>query len=187
MLHINARHPDAIVPPYLKDDHHLRINLSYRFRLADLTIDEHAVSATLSFQRQPFHCVVPFSALWGLSQPHDPENLILFPEALPIEMLALAIQNPPPHPDTSAKSTTPTPAPLAAARQPAPATPQTNRQPAPATPQTNRQPAPATSQTTKRPILQLVVDQEQSTSDSPPTTSSPTKRPTLRLVKTKDE
>lgn len=191
MLHINARHPDVIVPPYLKDDHHLRINLSYRFRLTDLSIDERAVSVTLSFQKQPFHCVIPFTALWGLSQPHDPENLILFPEALPIEMLALAIQQPQPHPDTpQPPPANPKPALATKPTEPVKSAMSRSPQPAPSTtPPSLPSTTPPSSPTAppKRPTLQLVVDQTEPPPPSASSPPSPPKRPTLRLVKGKDE
>ncbi len=92
MLHLDARHPEVIVPEYLKDDLSLRINLSYRFGLTDLEITDRYVSATLSFNRQPFHCTIPLESIWGLSHPPSPE-LNLFLDDLPPELLTLILQN----------------------------------------------------------------------------------------------
>lgn len=196
MLHINAKHEDVIVPSYLKDDVHLRLNLSYRFRLPDLQIDDEMISATLSFQKQPFRCCIPFVALWGLSQPHDPENLIIFPDALPIEMLALALQaqqegqeeeDAPTSSETSSTeptATNPEVAPAIAA-QPAPTLAlQPKHKKAAPKPAAER----PIVRTSKRPALQLVVDRDPE--DPPPSKdpSPPTaKRPVLRLVKGKED
>jgi stringent starvation protein B len=87
MLHLDARQPGVIVPSFLKEDPHLRLNLSYRFGLPDLQIDDEAISTTLSFRQTPFHCVIPFHALWALSQPPASE-MTLFPDAMPLSLFS---------------------------------------------------------------------------------------------------
>lgn len=95
-LHINARHPDVLVPEAHKSNSQLVLNLSYRFRLDDLHISETEVRVTLSFQGSPFLCVLPMEAIWGLSLPNTDEDLELFAESLPLEMLLRFLPHLPP-------------------------------------------------------------------------------------------
>lgn len=67
MLHLDARKPAVEVPPHLKHQPNLALNLSYRFNIPDLQITDAAAQASLSFQGQRFFCVLPFSAIFALS------------------------------------------------------------------------------------------------------------------------
>jgi stringent starvation protein B len=67
MIHLDARRPGVAVPPQLAQDPHLRINLSLRYGIPDLVIDDTHVQATLSFGGRPFQCQLPWSAVFGLS------------------------------------------------------------------------------------------------------------------------
>src|SRR2546430_10232540 len=67
MLHLDARRPGVIVPPQYAQDPQLRLNLSYRFQIHDLEIDDARVQATLSFGGRPFQCIVPWAAIFGIT------------------------------------------------------------------------------------------------------------------------
>ncbi len=84
MIHLDARRAGVIVPPATRNDHHLRLNLSYGFDPPDLSVGEWGVRETLSFARAPFACAVPWSAIFAIS---DPEKVWVFPSDLPRELL----------------------------------------------------------------------------------------------------
>jgi stringent starvation protein B len=86
MLHLDARRPDVVVPDYLTGEHHLRLNLSYRFYLPDLEIDDWGVRATLSFRGEGFHCLLPWAAIFAMTQ-EGAERGWLWPQDLPPELM----------------------------------------------------------------------------------------------------
>ena len=65
-LHLDPRYPCVIVPPHLKDQSPLvlQIGLDMPLPIRDLVIDDYGVSGTLSFDRQSFHCTVPWDAVF---------------------------------------------------------------------------------------------------------------------------
>jgi stringent starvation protein B len=87
MMHLDARRAGVEVPSYLGHEAHLRLNLSYRFLLNDLLIDDWGVGATLSFRGQPFPCRIPWGALFALTRSGTVEGW-LWQEDLPPELAA---------------------------------------------------------------------------------------------------
>jgi stringent starvation protein B len=67
MVHLDARRPGVVVPQQYIGDAHLRLNLSYRYSIPDLEVGDDAVQATLSFGGRPFHCVLPWEAIFGIT------------------------------------------------------------------------------------------------------------------------
>lgn len=65
-VHLDARRPGVVVPDWLAQDGHLRLDFSYGFTppISDLTVDERGITATLSFRGRPFHTVVPWTAVY---------------------------------------------------------------------------------------------------------------------------
>lgn len=57
--------PDrAIVPPYLQEEGEAcLLNFSYKFGLDDFVFDRIGVTATLSFNKEPFYCIIPWNAV----------------------------------------------------------------------------------------------------------------------------
>src|ERR1700756_5233321 len=86
MLHLDARRPGVSVPPQYRHEAHLRLNLSYRYNIPDLIIDETHVQATLSFGGRPFQCQVPWSSVFGITT-NAGEGQV-WPEDLPVEVTA---------------------------------------------------------------------------------------------------
>ncbi len=84
---LDARHPDVVVPSYLKNDFDLILKLSYRFGLPDLEIGEDAISVTLSFNKTPHFCHIPFDAIWGISQLSQVDDVAIFIEDVPLEII----------------------------------------------------------------------------------------------------
>lgn len=86
MLHLDARREGVEVPEQHEGDPHLRLNLSYRYSIPDLTVDDERVVATLSFRSRPFRCVLPWSAVFGITSHKSGEGQV-WPEDLPIEVV----------------------------------------------------------------------------------------------------
>jgi stringent starvation protein B len=74
------------VPPQYRHEAHLRLNLSYRYGIPDLIIDETHVQATLSFGGRPFQCLVPWTSVFGITT-NAGEGQV-WPEDLPVEVTA---------------------------------------------------------------------------------------------------
>ncbi len=89
MLHLDARRPGVSVPPQLAQDPHLRINLSLRYGIPDLVIDDTHVQATLSFGGRPFQCQLPWSAVFGLTSTVTGASQV-WAEDLPTEVVEAA-------------------------------------------------------------------------------------------------
>ena len=86
MVHLDARRVGVAVPPQFAGEAHLRLNLSYRYGIPDLVVDERRVQATLSFGGRPFQCLVPWSAIFGITS-HASGDGQVWPEDLPIEVM----------------------------------------------------------------------------------------------------
>jgi len=91
MLHLDARRDAVSVPSFLGREAHLRLNLSYRFLLDDLVIDENGVQATLSFRGEPHLCKVPWPALFAVTRSGTDEGW-LWPNDLPAELMQGAVE-----------------------------------------------------------------------------------------------
>ena len=65
-VHLDARRPGVVVPDWLAQDGHLRLDFSYGFTppIADLTVDDAGIRATLSFRGRPFSVTVPWAAVY---------------------------------------------------------------------------------------------------------------------------
>jgi hypothetical protein len=87
MVTLDARRTGISVPSHLAGESQLNLDFSERFGLADFIYDERGVRASLSFQRQPFFCDVPWSCVYALFSHADNER-ITWASALPQETLA---------------------------------------------------------------------------------------------------
>lgn len=65
-LHLEPRRPGVVVPESLKAQPRLvlQIGLNMPVPIRDLVVDDEGVNGTLSFDRQPFHCTVPWDAVF---------------------------------------------------------------------------------------------------------------------------
>lgn len=85
MIHLDARRPGVLVPPSLRNEAHLRLNLSYRFDPPDLTVGEWGVRSTLSFSGSRFTVAVPWSALFAMTS-HVTKEFWMYPDDMPPEL-----------------------------------------------------------------------------------------------------
>jgi len=65
-LHLEPRRSGVVVPESLKAQPRLvlQIGLNMPVPIKDLEVDDQGVRGTLSFDRQPFHCTVPWDAMF---------------------------------------------------------------------------------------------------------------------------
>lgn len=84
-VQLDGRADGVSLPDWLRGPE-VTLQLGYDMPLPidDLRIDEHGVSATLSFRRTPHLCKVPWAAVWGIADV-DGQG-VLFPEDVPPEL-----------------------------------------------------------------------------------------------------
>ncbi len=99
MIHLDARRPGVLVPPALRREAHLRLNLSYRFDPPDLSVGEWGVRSTLSFAGSRFKVAVPWSALFAITS-HVTKEFWMYPDDMPPELIQATVS---PKPDDQAE------------------------------------------------------------------------------------
>jgi stringent starvation protein B len=87
MIHLDARRPGVLVPTHLRNESHLRLNLSYRFEPSDLSVNDWGVRSTLSFSGTRFTVAVPWSALFAIASHVTKELFWMYPDDMPPELL----------------------------------------------------------------------------------------------------
>jgi len=87
-LHLDPRGDDVLVPPWFKRQPQLvlQVGLDMPVPIADLRVDEQGVLATLSFNRSPCLCVVPWASVFALVG--DDGRGMVWPESMPVEIAA---------------------------------------------------------------------------------------------------
>lgn len=70
-LYLDPRVEGVKVPDRFKGNDMLVLNYSYGYNLEDFQFDDVCVIASLSFNRQPFQCVVPWEAVFGIGNMTD--------------------------------------------------------------------------------------------------------------------
>jgi hypothetical protein len=67
-IHLDPRRPDVLVPKGFMGQPQLvlQVGLNMAIPIPDLHIDEVGISCTLSFNRAPFWCRIPWSAIYAL-------------------------------------------------------------------------------------------------------------------------
>ena len=87
-VYLDPRAPGVIVPRHLARQPQLvlQVGLDLVVPIPDLRVDEDGLSGTLSFNRAPFHCRIPWSAVYTL---HDDEGMgMVWREDMPEEIAA---------------------------------------------------------------------------------------------------
>lgn len=89
-MHLDPRVEQVRVPPWFKRQPQLvlQIGLNMPVPIPDLNLDEGGVSCTLSFNRSPFYCHVPWKAIYALVG-EDGRGMV-WPEDIPPEVAAQA-------------------------------------------------------------------------------------------------
>jgi len=100
-VHLDPRQATVVVPPWFKKQPQLvlQIGLNMPVPIPDLRLDEDGLSCTLSFNRSPFHCVVPWASVFAMVG-EDGRGMV-WPEDVPAEVpLSRQGQQPAPAPPT---------------------------------------------------------------------------------------
>ncbi len=87
-MHLDPRVAGVVVPPWHCDQAQLvlQLGLQMPIPIPDLRIDQSGLSGTLSFNRSPFYCQVPWDAVFALAG-EDGRGMV-WPESMPTEIEA---------------------------------------------------------------------------------------------------
>jgi stringent starvation protein B len=96
-IFIDPRRAGAIVPQWFSKQPELVLRVGYTLSppIPDLKVAEEAVSATLSFNRAPFFCKMPWSVIFAIVSDVSGRGVV-WPEDVPIESQLLKPQRPSP-------------------------------------------------------------------------------------------
>jgi stringent starvation protein B len=85
-VHLDPRAPGVVVPAWFKKQPQLvlQIGLNMPVPIPDLRLDEEGMSCTLSFNRTPFYCVVPWPGVYAMVG--DDGRGMVWPDDVPPEV-----------------------------------------------------------------------------------------------------
>src|SRR5262249_13623974 len=88
LVHVDARRAEVSVPPRFRADPSLVLRFGYTLSpaIADLSVDDTGVSGTLTFGGQPFHCVLPWTAVYAAMVEGEQRGTV-WPEDVPEDVL----------------------------------------------------------------------------------------------------
>jgi stringent starvation protein B len=94
LVHVDARKPEVGVPARFRGDPKLVLRFGYGLNpaIVDLAVDERGISGTLTFSGQPYHCELPWTAVYAAVVEGAQKGMV-WPEDIPDVVLA-----PPPRP-----------------------------------------------------------------------------------------
>ncbi|HEX3139507.1 MAG TPA: ClpXP protease specificity-enhancing factor SspB, partial [Rhizobacter sp.] len=89
-VHLDPRPDNVRVPAWFKKQSQLvlQVGLNMAVAIPDLDVGEEALTCTLSFNRKPEYCWIPWSAIYGLVG--DDGRGMIWPESVPPEVAAAA-------------------------------------------------------------------------------------------------
>ncbi len=89
LIHFDARRDDVQVPARFKTEPKLVLRFGFALTPAipDLTVDARGLSGTLTFGGVPFHCVLPWTAIYAAVIDGDQRGMV-WPDDIPDELLA---------------------------------------------------------------------------------------------------
>jgi stringent starvation protein B len=92
-VHLDPRRPGVLIPPRFRDKPQLvlQIGLNMFVPITDLKVDEEGITCTLSFDRAPFWCRMPWNAVYALVG--EDGRGMMWPNDIPPEVVA-QMQNP---------------------------------------------------------------------------------------------
>jgi stringent starvation protein B len=85
-IHLDPRKPEVIVPPHFKKQPQLvlQVGLNMAVPIPDLRVDDEGVTCTLSFNRSPFWCRLPWTAVYALVG--EDKRGMIWPDEVPAEV-----------------------------------------------------------------------------------------------------
>lgn len=86
-VHLDPRREGVKVPEWLaaRPQLVLQLGLNFAIPIPDLVIDEQGVRCTLSFNRAPFYCVLPWSAVYAVVA--EDGQVTVWPKEVPPELV----------------------------------------------------------------------------------------------------
>ncbi|MFO0550319.1 MAG: hypothetical protein U0271_18135 [Polyangiaceae bacterium] len=89
-IFLDPRREKVVVPAWFSKQPELILKVGYKLSppIPDLTIDDQFVVCTLSFNRSPFQCWLPWSAIFAIVSDVD-ARAVIWPEDVPIESQVL--------------------------------------------------------------------------------------------------
>lgn len=89
-VHLDPRPDDVHVPSWLKKQPQLvlQVGMNMAVAIPDLDVGQDALSCTLSFNRRPEFCRIPWTAIYGLVG--DDGRGMIWPDSIPPEVAAAA-------------------------------------------------------------------------------------------------
>jgi len=108
LVHVDARRAEVSVPPRFRADPSLVLRFGYGLTpaIADLVVDDDAVSGTLTFGGQPHHCVLPWTAVYAAMVEGEQRGTV-WPEDVPEDVLTGGGEAAPPPPPLPAPAPAP--------------------------------------------------------------------------------
>src|SRR5688500_8997592 len=99
LVHVDARRSEVSVPPRFRADPSLVLRFGYTLSpaIADLSVDDNAIAGTLTFGGQPFHCVLPWTAVYAAMVEGEQRGTV-WPEDVPEDVLTGGGEAPAPLP-----------------------------------------------------------------------------------------
>ena len=88
LVHVDARRSEVSVPPRFRADPSLVLRFGYQLSpaIADLEINDEAISGTLTFSGSPFRVVLPWSAVYAAMVEGEQRGTV-WPEDVPEDVL----------------------------------------------------------------------------------------------------
>jgi stringent starvation protein B len=85
-LHLDPRAPGVVVPAWFKQQPQLvlQVGTNMPVPIPDLYFDDEKMSCTLSFNRSPFFCIIPWDAVFAMRG--DDGRGMVWPDSLPPEV-----------------------------------------------------------------------------------------------------
>ena len=85
-LQIDGRAAGVVLPEHLRANPSVILQVGYQMAIpiVDLKLDDEGWRGTLSFARSPFHCQVPWSAVYGVAD--DEGQALIFREDVPADL-----------------------------------------------------------------------------------------------------
>lgn len=85
-IHLDPRKAEVVVPLHFKKQAQLvlQVGLNMAVPIPDLQVDDEGVTCTLSFNRTPFWCRLPWSAVYALVG--DDKRGMIWPDEVPAEV-----------------------------------------------------------------------------------------------------
>lgn len=95
-VHLDPRRPGVLVPKWFQNQAELilQLGLNMSIPIPDLEVDDEGVTCTLSFNRAPFWCKLPWNAIFALVSEKDRRGIV-WPEDVPPESTLSRGSSPP--------------------------------------------------------------------------------------------